>query len=105
MPQYSHRILPSSRWYESTERVPLVSSSRRVAETTRRLLETKGTRSVDSYHRELGKILWEYCGMARNATGLKVALSKIPELREQYWRDVKVLGTGEELRSEEHTSE
>src|SRR5450432_2688585 len=74
-----------------------LDAERQVAETTRRLLETKGTRSVDSYHRELGKILWEYCGMARNATGLKVALAKIPELREQYWRDVKVLGTGEEL--------
>jgi succinate dehydrogenase / fumarate reductase flavoprotein subunit len=64
---------------------------------TRRLLEANGKRSVDSYHRELGKILWEYCGMARNEAGLKLALGKIPELREQYWRDVKVLGTGEEL--------
>ncbi|MCU1236141.1 MAG: succinate dehydrogenase subunit [Candidatus Solibacter sp.] len=64
---------------------------------TRRLLEAKGKRSVDSYHRELGKIMWEYCGMARNATGLTKALSEIPALREQYWKDVKVLGTGEEL--------
>jgi succinate dehydrogenase / fumarate reductase flavoprotein subunit len=68
-----------------------------VTAITRKLLEAKGTRSVDSYHRELGKILWEYCGMARNEAGLKTALGKIPELREQYWRDVKVLGTGEEL--------
>jgi succinate dehydrogenase / fumarate reductase flavoprotein subunit len=68
-----------------------------VAAITRRLLEAKGTRSVDSYHRELGKIMWDYCGMARNAEGLKLALSKIPELREQYWRDVKVLGTADEL--------
>jgi succinate dehydrogenase / fumarate reductase flavoprotein subunit len=64
---------------------------------TRKLLGTKGTRSVDSYHRELGKIMWEYCGMARTAEGLKTALSQIPGLREQFWRDVKVLGTGEEL--------
>ena len=64
---------------------------------TRKLLEAKGKRTVDSYHRELGKIMWEYCGMARNASGLKQALSEIPALREQYWRDVKVLGTGEEL--------
>ena len=68
-----------------------------VAAITRRLLEAKGQRSVDSYHRELGKIMWEYCGMARNEAGLKTALGKIPELREQYWRDVKVLGTGDEL--------
>jgi succinate dehydrogenase / fumarate reductase flavoprotein subunit len=64
---------------------------------TKRLLEIKGTRSVDSFHRELGKIMWDYCGMSRNAEGLKTALAKIPALREQYWRDVKVLGTGEEL--------
>src|SRR5271165_6348975 len=55
-----------------------------VTQITRRLLEAKGTRSVDSFHRELGKILWEYCGMARNATGLKFALEKIPPLREQF---------------------
>jgi succinate dehydrogenase / fumarate reductase flavoprotein subunit len=54
-------------------------------------------RSVDSFHRELGRIMWEYCGMARNAEGLKTALARIPELREEYWRDVKVLGTGDEL--------
>src|SRR5260370_296796 len=68
-----------------------------VAAITKRLLDTKGTRSVDSYHRELGKIMWEYCGMARNESGLKKALAEIPALREQYWKDVKVLGTGEEL--------
>jgi succinate dehydrogenase / fumarate reductase flavoprotein subunit len=60
-------------------------------------LEIKGTRSVDSYHRELGKIMWDYCGMSRTADGLKTALKLIPELREQFWRDVKVLGNGEEL--------
>jgi succinate dehydrogenase / fumarate reductase, flavoprotein subunit len=68
-----------------------------VNETTKRLLGIQGTRSVDSYHRELGKIMWEYCGMSRTAEGLKTALGKIPALREQFWRDVKVLGTGEEL--------
>ncbi len=68
-----------------------------VAAVTKRLLDTKGTRSVDSYHRELGKIMWEYCGMARNESGLKKALVEIPALRERYWKDVKVLGTGEEL--------
>jgi succinate dehydrogenase / fumarate reductase, flavoprotein subunit len=68
-----------------------------VANTTKKFLETKGTRSVDSYHRELGKLMWEYCGMGRTAEGLKTALSQIPGLREQFWRDVKVLGAGEEL--------
>jgi succinate dehydrogenase / fumarate reductase, flavoprotein subunit len=64
---------------------------------TKKLLEIKGARSVDSYHRELGKIMWDYCGMSRTAEGLKTALGKIPALREQFWRDVKVLGNGEEM--------
>jgi len=64
---------------------------------TNRFLETKGTRSVDSFHRELGKLMWDYCGMSRTAEGLKKALSKIPELREQFWSEVSVLGGGEEL--------
>ncbi len=61
-----------------------------------RLLEAKGTRSVDSFHKELGGIVWDHCGMARNAEGLKKAIPMIRALREHYWREVKVLGTGEE---------
>jgi succinate dehydrogenase / fumarate reductase flavoprotein subunit len=68
-----------------------------VAYQTDRLLHIKGTRSVDSFHRDLGKLLWEYCGMGRTAEGLRHALKQIPALREQFWRDVKVLGGGEEL--------
>jgi succinate dehydrogenase / fumarate reductase flavoprotein subunit len=63
----------------------------------KRLLSIRGRRTVDSFHRELGKIMWEDCGMARNEQGLKTALQKIPALREQYWKDVNVLGVGEEL--------
>ncbi len=62
-----------------------------------RLLAVKGKRTVDSFHRELGKIMWEYCGMARNAKGLETALRKIPALREEFWKDVTVLGGNEEL--------
>jgi succinate dehydrogenase / fumarate reductase flavoprotein subunit len=61
-----------------------------------RLLEAKGTRSVDSYHKELGSIMWNKCGMARTADGLKSALVEIRELREMYWKDVRVTGAGEE---------
>jgi succinate dehydrogenase / fumarate reductase flavoprotein subunit len=68
-----------------------------VGATTAKLLANKGTRSVDSFHRELGKLMWDYCGMSRTAEGLKLALSKIPDLRDQYWREVKVLGSGDEL--------
>jgi succinate dehydrogenase / fumarate reductase flavoprotein subunit len=68
-----------------------------VTTRTAKLLGTRGTRTVDSFHRELGRIMWEYCGMARNEAGLKTALEKIPALRAEYWRDVNVLGTGGEL--------
>ena len=64
---------------------------------TTRLLSVKGKRSVSSFHRELGKVLWEYCGMARDAAGLRKALGIIPELREEFWRNLFVPGTGEEL--------
>jgi succinate dehydrogenase / fumarate reductase, flavoprotein subunit len=66
-------------------------------EMTNRLLSIQGSRSVDSFHRELGKLLWEYCGMARNAQGLEHALKRIPEIREDFWKNVRVLGSGEEL--------
>jgi succinate dehydrogenase / fumarate reductase flavoprotein subunit len=58
----------------------------------KKLLAVDGQRSVDSFHRELGRLMWEYCGMARSAEGLKTALQKIPALREEYWRNVRVLG-------------
>ncbi len=57
-----------------------------------KLLAVDGSRTVDSFHRELGRLMWDHCGMARNEAGLERALEKIPELREQYWQDVKVLG-------------
>jgi succinate dehydrogenase / fumarate reductase flavoprotein subunit len=63
----------------------------------KKLLSINGQRSVDSFHRELGRLMWEYCGMARSEEGLKTALQKIPALREEYWKSVRVLGAGEEL--------
>jgi succinate dehydrogenase / fumarate reductase flavoprotein subunit len=68
-----------------------------VEERTRRLLSTKGTRTVDSIHRELGHVMWEKCGMARNAKGLTEALAAIPALREEFWASVNVPGSGAEL--------
>ena len=62
-----------------------------------RLLAVRGKRSVDSIHRELGKIMWENCGMARNAAGLEQALAKIPALRQEFRDNVNVLGSGESL--------
>jgi succinate dehydrogenase / fumarate reductase flavoprotein subunit len=69
-------------------------------EATRRidkLLSVDGSRTVDDFHRELGKLMWDYCGMARTKAGLESALKLIPELRDEFWRDVKVLGTGDSL--------
>jgi succinate dehydrogenase / fumarate reductase flavoprotein subunit len=74
-----------------------LSAMENVALKTRALLDAKGTRTVDSFHRELGKIMWDDCGMSRTAAGLESAISKVRALREEYWRDVRVLGGGEEI--------
>jgi succinate dehydrogenase / fumarate reductase flavoprotein subunit len=68
-----------------------------VVKQTNRLLEIRGKRTVTSFHRELGKLLWDDCGMARTDAGLKKALQRVPELREEFWKNVTVLGSGEEL--------
>jgi succinate dehydrogenase / fumarate reductase, flavoprotein subunit len=68
-----------------------------VAARTSRLLGVRGSRTVASFHRELGGILWEYCGMARSAEGLRTALELIPKLRAEFWRDVMVPGEGADL--------
>jgi len=68
-----------------------------IAERVRRLLGINGQRSVDSFHRELGQLLWDYCGMARNDAGLRHALQKIPELRAEFWENVRVLEGSEEV--------
>jgi succinate dehydrogenase / fumarate reductase flavoprotein subunit len=68
-----------------------------VAGRTKRLIAIRGKRTVDSFHRELGKIMWEHCGMARTAEGLQAALRAIPALRREFWENVSVPGGGEEL--------
>jgi len=59
-----------------------------------RLLSIDGGRTVDQFHRELGLLLWDHCGMARNEAGLTAALERLPELRREFWHDVKVPGSG-----------
>jgi succinate dehydrogenase / fumarate reductase flavoprotein subunit len=66
-----------------------------VAEQVRALLSVNGTHSVDYFHRELGKIMWDNCGMARSRESLEKALAEIPALREEFHQDVRVLGDGE----------
>jgi succinate dehydrogenase flavoprotein subunit len=68
-----------------------------VSQLTRKLLSIKGKRTVTEFHRHLGKIMWDKCGMARNAKGLSEALQQIPQLRQEFWEDVDVLGDPMEL--------
>ncbi|MCC6589332.1 MAG: fumarate reductase/succinate dehydrogenase flavoprotein subunit [Bryobacterales bacterium] len=68
-----------------------------VRNSNKKLLSIKGKRTVDSFHKELGKYMWDYCGMGRNEKGLTQALGKIAELREEYWKNVNVLGENAEI--------
>ncbi len=81
----------------STDHAAFREAEENVTGITRRLLGGKGKRTVQSFHKELGRILWEYCGMARTEAGLKKALQLIPALREEYARNLTVPGSGGEL--------
>jgi succinate dehydrogenase / fumarate reductase flavoprotein subunit len=72
-------------------------AERRVAERTRKFLEIDGRRTVDSFHRELGELLWDNCGMSRSDAGLRKALSRIPELRDEFWQNLNVPGSDRQL--------
>ena len=75
-------------------------AAREVAERTTRLLSVGGTRPVDHFHRELGSLLWNECGMARSRESLTRALDRIPRIEEAFWRDLRITGSGEELNQE-----
>jgi len=99
-------VLPStiSDYLASARPAPVDSShpefrraEAEVAERTGKFLAIRGKRTVDSFHRELGRIMWDRCGMTRSAAGLQEALSRIPELREEFWRNVNVPGSDAEL--------
>ena len=62
----------------------------------KKMIEVNGKRTAESFHRELGLLLWDKCGMARNAAGLREALDRIPQLREEFWSDVRITGSGDE---------
>jgi len=91
--------------YLATNKFPKVDESNAevqssvavVREKIDKLLSIKGKRTVDSFHRELGKILWDYCGMARTAQGLETAIGKIRALRQEYWQNVTVAGSSDDL--------
>lgn len=82
------------------ESEPFKAVKEEAKDRMKRLLSVGGNRSARSFHIELGKIMWEYCGMARSEEGLKTALKKIPELREDFWKNVRVTGEGVGLNTE-----
>lgn len=67
---------------------------------TQKFLSINGSKTVDEIHRKLGRVMWDNCGMARNEKGLKEALQEIPKIREEFWNDVRVLGTNESVNEE-----
>jgi len=81
----------------STDAPEFKKAEAEVNERVNKLLAIKGKKTVDAFHRELGKIMWDYCGMARNKAGLEKAIKLIPELREEFWKNVNVLGSNESL--------
>jgi succinate dehydrogenase / fumarate reductase, flavoprotein subunit len=77
-----------------TSHEAFTSSLASTQDMVNQLVAIKGTKTPDHYHRELGKLVWDYCGMSRSKAGLETALSEIPALREEFWKEVKVLGSG-----------
>ncbi len=75
-------------------------AEKNVRGTIERLLTIQGNKSVDQYHKELGKIMWDYCGMARTAEGLTKAKQMVKELREEFWKNVRVTGKSGELNQD-----
>lgn len=84
----SHKLAPVD-----TTHAAFADAETAIRQRTEKFLAIRGTRTVDSFHKELGKILWEYCGMARTREGLMTALELIPKLREEFWRDLNVPGS------------
>jgi len=81
----------------STDHPEFKKAIEEVTNRTKKLLSINGKRTVDDFHKELGHIMWDNCGMARNKEGLQKAIKRIPELREEFWKDVKVTGGADQL--------
>jgi len=83
-----------------TDTAEFDAAEKEVTDTLKKLINIKGTKSVDYFHKELGKVMWNNVGMARNEAGLKEAAEKISKIREEFWKDVRVPGTVEGMNSE-----
>ena len=84
----------------STDQPEFKEALYRAKENVFKILNIKGNKTVDEFHRQLGKIIWDNCGMARNKTGLEKALQEIPKIKEEFWQNVKVTGEGMTLNKE-----
>ncbi|HWM94090.1 MAG TPA: fumarate reductase/succinate dehydrogenase flavoprotein subunit [Thermoanaerobaculia bacterium] len=84
----------------TTETDAFNAAEAEVRDRIEKMLAIKGERTADSFHRQLGRIMWDYCGIARNAQGLTKALQLIPELRQEFWSNLKVTGTPNEVNQE-----
>jgi len=92
---YLAQVKPNAK--EIITRGEFKQAEAQVSDKIKKLLSIKGKTTVDEFHRQLGHLIWEKCGMARNEAGLKEALRLIPQIRERFWNDVCVLGSGEEF--------
>ena len=97
LPNYMAGQKPGS---VTTDAPEFAEAEKAVKERIEKFLSIKGKRSVDSFHRELGLLVWDKCGMARTKEGLEEALREIPKIREAFWSDVRIPGTGEQLNME-----
>lgn len=83
-----------------TDHAAFVEAEKSVQDTLDKMMGIKGTKSVDHFHKKLGKIMWDKCGMARNAKGLQEAITEIRALREEFWKDVRIPGGQHEMNPE-----
>jgi len=83
-----------------TDHPAFLAAEKNVSDTIEKLINIKGTKSVDYFHKRLGKIMWDKCGMGRSEKGLTDAISEIRLLREEFWKDVRVPGVNNELNLE-----
>ncbi|MEZ4440560.1 MAG: fumarate reductase/succinate dehydrogenase flavoprotein subunit [Polyangiaceae bacterium] len=98
---YLARVKPMSATKDIDKDNAEVKGARKaVRSRIKKLLEVNGKKTVDSFHRELGGLCWEYCGMGRNKAGLEKAIEKIPALREEFWANVRIPGSGESFNTE-----
>jgi succinate dehydrogenase / fumarate reductase flavoprotein subunit len=97
LPNTIRDYLAAGPFEDISSRPEVAEAAQSVSSRIQQLLAINGERSVDSFHKELGNIMWEYCGMERSEEGLRKAVDLIRSLRAEFWRNVRILGTNEEL--------